>query len=293
MEKQLSWPIEAAQTDSGNSFAWNQAGSNICLDFHGDPITAKLVVFSDGNHHMALQACCQSFVKSNPEVQDIFYATTPPKVILESTLQDGLRLGNLKLNIQPHVFISPENILDILLEKKLITSHKVFARSLRNVLLVKKGNPKNIVSISDLLRDDVTLTISNPKTEKASYGVYKKTLLETAQEQGLDEKAFSALISENSNRVIFGQSIHHREVPQTIYTGAADVAVVYYHLALRYTRIFPNDFALIEIKTDTNVCTDYHISLFNKGGEWGQAFLNFMQSEEASKIYAEHGLQAA
>jgi len=292
MEKQLSWPTEAAQTDLGNSFGWNQAGSNICLDFHGDPIAAKLVVFSDGNHHMALEACCQSFVKSNPEVQDIFYATTPPKVILESTLQDGLRLGNLKLNVQPHVFISPENILNQLLKKKFITSHNAFARSQCNVLLIKKGNPKNILSISDLLRDDVTLTISNPKTEKASYSVYKKTLIEIAQEQGLDTNAFTTLISGETTRTVFGESIHHREVPQTLFSCRADVAIVYYHLALRYTRIFPNDFELIEFASNSNVHTNYHIGLVKEGGDWGQAFLDFMLSDHALKLYAEHGLQA-
>jgi len=292
MEKQLSWPIEAAQTDSGNSFGWNQAGSNICLDFHGDPIAAKLVVFSDGNHHMALEACCRSFVKSNPQVQDIFYATTPPKVILESTLQDGLRLGNLKLNLQPHVFISPPNILEQLLKKKFMTSHRAFARSRCNVLLVKKGNPKNIRSISDLLRDDVILTISNPRTEKASYNVYKKTLIETAREQGLDVNAFSTLISDDTTRTVFGKSIHHREVPQTLFSCRADAAIVYYHLALRYTRIFPNDFELIEFDSNSNMHTNYHIGLVNDGGDWGQAFFDFMLSDNALKLYAEHGLQA-
>lgn len=117
MDEQLNWPIEGAQGSSTTGYQWNQAGSNICLDFHGDPLAAKLVVFSDGNHHMALQACCQAFLKSNPNVNDVFYATTPPRVILESVLQGGAILGNLRLNILPHVFISPENILNNSLRK--------------------------------------------------------------------------------------------------------------------------------------------------------------------------------
>ena len=114
-------------------------------------------------------------------------------------------------------------------------------------MLVRKNNPKNIYTISDLLRTDVQLTISNPVTETASYDVYKQTLLNVAQEQGLDVTAFADLIAKDSTRVIFGESIHHREVPQTIFSGAADVAIVYYHLALRYSRIFPNDFEMVEI----------------------------------------------
>ena len=292
MDKQLNWPIEGSQANYSNSNQWNHAGSNICLDFHGDPLSAKLVVFSDGNHHMALQACCRAFLKSNPYVNDIFYATTPPRVILESVLQGGVLLGNLRLNILPHVFISPENILDKLVEKKQIASHQAFARSNGNVLLVKKGNPKSVTGIVDLLRDDVRLTISNPITENVSYEVYKQTLLDISIEQSLDTNAFSNLIDKDSARAVFGETIHHREVPQTIYEDNADVAVVYYHLALRYTRIFPDDFEIVKIESNANVVTDYHIGLMNESGEWGEKFLNFMFSNEALELYKEHGLQA-
>lgn len=293
MHKQLNWPIEAAQANFTTGCQWNQVGSNICLDFHGDPLAAKLVVFSDGNHHMALQACCTAFLKSNPNVNDIFYATTPPRIILDSVLQNGVMLGNLRLNIVPHVFISPENILDILVKKKQVSSHQAFARSSGNVLLINKGNPKSITGIADLLRNDVRLTISNPITETASYSVYKKTLLDVASEQALDVNAFNNLIDKDSTQVVFGESIHHREVPQILYEGRADVGIVYYHLALRYTRIFPDDFELVEIESKANVYTDYHIGLMNNANEWGSQFINFMMSNEASNIYAEHGLTSS
>ncbi len=271
-------------------FRWQQPGSNLCLDFHGNPVTAQLVVYSDGNHHMALEACCQAFVQSNPDVLNIFYATTPPNVILQSVFQGGLMLGNLQIKVQPNVFISPGNIVDQLVNKGLMAKHTAFARSRGNVLLVKKGNPKNITGIPDLLRADITLTLSNPLTEKASYEVYKQTLLDMAEELGMDITAMRSLISKDSDRVVFGESIHHREVPQTIFSGRADVAMVYYHLALRYTRIFPDDFELIELESKTNVCTDYHIGLINDGGEWGQGFYEFMVSKKAGELYEFHGL---
>ena len=126
-------------------------------------------------------------------------------------------------------------------------------------MLINKGNPKSITGIADLLRNDVRLTISNPITETASYSVYKKTLLDVASEQALDVNAFNNLIDKDSTQVVFGESIHHREVPQILYEGRADVGIVYYHLALRYTRIFPDDFELVEIESKANVYTDYHI----------------------------------
>jgi len=293
MNKRLNWPLEASKINSDPAFQWNQASSNLCLDFHGDPLAAKLVVFSDGNHHMALEACCQAFLGHHPEIIDIFYATTPPNVILQSVFNGGLLMGNLQLNVMPHVFISPGAIVDKLVTNKFMDKHQAFARSRGNVLLVKKDNPKNITGVADLLRNDIRLTMSNPITEKASYGVYKETLLAVAKEQGLNVAALGALINVDSTKIVFGESIHHREVPQTLFSSRADVAVVYYHLALRYTRIFPNDFEFVEINTAENVCSDYHIGLINKGGEWGQMFLDFMFGEEALNLYAEQGLTHA
>ncbi|WP_126456979.1 molybdate ABC transporter substrate-binding protein [Sulfuriflexus mobilis] len=290
MTKRLKWPIEASRGDAISGYRWQQADSNLCLDFHGNPLAARLVVFSDGNHHMALEACCQAFRQSNPDVQDIFYATTPPQVILQSVLQGGVLLGNLQLTIQPHVFISPANILDKLLDNGLMTSHRPFASSRGNVLLVKKGNPKNIHGIADLLREDVRLTLSNPLTEGASYSVYKQTLLDVAGEQGADVAAVARLIDKDSRKIVFGESIHHREVPQTLFSGRADVAMVYYHLALRYTRIFPDDFELIELESKANVYSDYHIGALHDGGEWGQNFIEFMLSDTAAGLYQQHGL---
>jgi len=290
MDKSLKWPVESSHGNALNGFRWQQPGSNICLDLHGNPLTAKLIVFSDGNHHMALEACCQAFRENNPEVEDIFYATTPPNVILQSTLQGGLVLGNLHLNIQPQVFISPENILNKLVDAGLMKSHQAFAKSRGNVLLIKKGNPKNIHNIADLLRDDVRLAMSNPITEAASYSVYKETLLTIAAEQGLDVAAFTQLIDNDSTRVVFGKSIHHREIPQIIFSDHADAAIIYSHLALRYTRIFPDDFAIIELNSSANVCTDYYIGLINDGGKWGQSFHQFMFSAQAATLYQEHGL---
>lgn len=294
MTQHLNWPIEASNNNLNQSFRWQQPGCNQCLDFHGDPIKAKLVVYSDGNHHMALEACCQQFRQANPEVEDIFYATTPPRVILQSVLQGGLLLGNLQLNIFPHVFISPPNILEKLVTKDIMSSHQAFARSRCNVLLIKKGNPKNIYTVADLLRDDVRLTLSNPETEAASYEVYKHTLLNIGQEQHCDVAALEKLISLGSNHVLFGESIHHREVPQTIFSDNADVAMVYYHLALRYTRIFPNDFELVELESkkdsSANIQSDYHIGLIHEGGQWGQRFIDFMLSDRAAELYRQHGL---
>lgn len=297
MPDYLDWPLEAA-CPSEPGQRWGQPQSNICLDFHGDPVTAGLVVFSDGNHHMALEASLQAFAAQHPQVNDIFYATTPPSVIVNLLTLGQIVLGNLTLSRLPHVFISPPGIMDRLKQDGHVASHQCFMRSLGNVLLVRKGNPKNIQGIEDLLRDEVRLFISNPGTEKASYDVYAETVLGLADEQNLATAAFRNLLSGNSDRLVTGSRIHHREAPQCLFENRADVAVIYYHLALRYTRIFPDIFELVPLpglkddsSTDKNLRTGYHIGLVGDGGRWGSKLVEFMFSDEVTRLYEQHGLQ--
>lgn len=291
----LNWPPEAAQYPNDSVRAFAAPSSNLALDFHGDPATAGLAVYSDGNHHMALEAAVRAFLATNPKVNDVFYTTTPPAPLVDALKGDGLVLGNLRISRKPNVFIGPGNILDGLLESNFITHHVPFAKSRGNVILVHKGNPKNITSISDLLSDDVTVTCSNPVTEKASYSVYAEAARGLAGEDG---DALIEKLSTAGPKTVHSKIIHHREVPELIGAGHADATIIYYHLALRYTRIFPEIFELIDIggvlsgvRSPLNPTTQYHIGLVADGGKWGEHFVSFMQSNTVKRLYEEHGLQ--
>jgi len=294
----LPWPPEAAHYPDDTVRAFAARGSNLVLDFHGDPATAGLAVFSDGNHHMALEASVRAFLSDNPAVGDVFYTTTPPAPLVDALKGDGLVLGNLRISRKPDVFIGPGNILDGLVNAGFIARHVPFAESRGNVILVRKGNPKGITSIADLLSDEVTVACSNPVSEKASYAVYAEAAGGLAQEAGADGDAVVAKLSTAGPRTVHSQIIHHREVPELIGAGDADAAVIYYHLALRYTRIFPDIFELVDMggvlsgeRSAANPTTRYHIARVADGGQWGAQFVAFMQGDAAQRLYEEHGLQ--
>jgi hypothetical protein len=272
--------------------------TNVALDFHGDPVAARLVVFSDGNHHMALEEALQTFLARNPDVVDIFYTTTPPRVPVEILQLGRMHIGNLTLSIRPQVFISPPNVLAGLAAKGLVQNQRPFMRSRGNVLLVAKGNPKRIQDLADIARDDVRLFISNPKTEAASYQVYAETLTRMARKRGLAFDFLKPDAGGRGGKVVYGELIHHRELPQAIADGRADVAMVYYHLALRYARIFPERFEIVfpdgdlgvEAASPENVVSRYDIALVGDGGAWGAALVDFMMGPEVTRIYERHGL---
>ena len=301
----LIWPAEQPRAAVPGS-EWSQARSNLCLDFHGDPVHAQLVVFSDGNHHMALAECVEAFVRRNPGLHDVFYTTTPPSVYLAWMRTGELNLGNLTLRVRPNVVIGPRDVVERLHAAGETGAPVAFARSRGNAYLVRVGNPKEIRGVADLLRPDVVPFISNPDTEAASYGVYRETMLATARIRGLDMEALERRLSGEAGEggaIVFGERIHHREAPQALVDGKADVAMVYYHLALRYVRVFSGEFEIVCEGWDPEgdgdrepaegvVVTEYVVAPVRWAGEWGEAFVEFMRSEEVMEIYKGHEIQS-
>jgi Bacterial extracellular solute-binding protein len=294
----LEWPAETALPPEGVE-PWFQAQSNRVLDFHGDPVRAKLVVFSDGNHHMALGDAIKAFYADHPEIRDVFYATTPPAPIVKILRQGAIRIGNLTISLRPHVFIGPPHVLDGLQTEGFLPLHRLLAHNQGSVLLVARDNPKQIRTAGDLMREDVRLFISNPETETVSYAGYRQTLEGVAEREGLDLTAFNRAVF--GNTAVWGLRIHHREAPEALADGRADAAIVYFHLALRYTRIFPDLFDFLPLGGSREQPQPYaenrigkvHMGTVGDGGPWGNRFMEFMLGRTAADIYTVHGLRHA
>lgn len=292
----LEWPAETAGGDPP-FFCWAQPDSNICLDFHGDPLNAQLVVFSDGNHHMALQESLAAFACENRGLSRIFYTTTPPGPLVKMVRSGGLRIGNLIIRMSPHLLISPPQVLDTLAAEGHVRSHTPFMRNRGSALLVRKGNPKNIFCVADLARKDLRLFLSNPETETVSHSGYLDTLRGMAAAKGVDLSPGEAIGAE----IIYGQCVHHREAPQALADDCADAAILYYHLALRYIRIFPALFEMVPLggtvadprPAPENRISSTHAAIVGDGGRWGAELLRFLSSDAVRDIYADHGLLPA
>lgn len=293
----LNWPVELA-TGKDRAQACYEQIESLRLDLHGDPQKAQLVVCSDGNHHMALEETLQVFARENPTLEEIFYTTTPPRIALQLMQSGGLRIGNFRLSVSPHVFISPPQVMEKLTATGKLSKSTPFMCSRGVVLLVRKGNPKHILGISDLMRDDVRLFLSNPITETVSYQIYTDCLRRLASQRGITLDFLGhAPGYPDPNKLVYGESIHHREAPQMVMDERADAALVFYHLGLRYLRIFPEifDFVWPEGSLGNQNCDISHFScgLIGDGGAWGGALYQFLLSDTVTDIYRQHGLERA
>lgn len=290
----LNWPAELAN-ERDHAYPHYLHKESLCLDLHGDPTQARLVVFSDGNHHMALQETLRAFSVANPTVGEIFYTTTPPRILTDMLRAGGLEIGNFRLCVKPHVLISPPAVLESLVSEGLLQTHRSFMSGRGVVLLVHRDNPKSISGIKDLLRPDVRLFLSNPVTEKVSNQIYTDCLRRLAMQQGITLDFLAHLPGEpDPVKLVYGESIHHREAPQAIMDQKADAALVFYHLGLRYQRIFPEhlDFVWPTGSLGDQDCDISHFNcgLVGDGGEWGARLMAFLMSDAATKIYEYHGL---
>ncbi|MGB5834558.1 MAG: substrate-binding domain-containing protein [Thiohalocapsa sp.] len=285
----LNWGSEFCEDADAAGAPWHHEGTNLVLDFHGDPARAELCIFSDGNHHMALLEAVCAFRKRQG-LDAVFYTTTPPGPLVAALKSGGLQLGNLLLRVRPHVFISPEFVLEPMRSAGRLGPIRRLFNSRGNVLIVPAGNPKGIRGIADLARNDLRLFLSNPETEKASYQGYRATLDACAKRAGID---LGGVTEADPGRIVYGERIHHREAARAVASGAADCAVVYHHLGLRYTRIFPEQLEMVALEKqgDAQVASS-HIALIGDGGSWGQSFVDFMIGDEVAEIYRHHGMDA-
>lgn len=290
----LRWPVEMARPAQDRRGELLQPGSNIVLDLHGDPLRSDLVIYSDGNHHMALEATVRAFLERQKGLEDILYATTPPRILLEAIEAGAIRSGNLRLSVVPHVFIGPPEAVETLRLNGRVASHERFMRSRGVALLARKGNPKGIGGIQDVLESGIRLALSNPVSEKASYMLYETAILRNYAGGARSEAEITEFL--RGGDVVKSTVIHHREIPEILAADRADVSLVYRHLALRYERIFPDVFELIALDDieiaapDRQGVASYHVGVVGDGGRFGVAFRDFLFSDEVTAIYEHHGL---
>jgi len=152
------------------------------------------------------------------------------------------------------------------------------------VLLVAAGNPKNIRGLDDLLREDVRVAISSPKREPASFESYAATL----RAQGGAEFAERVLKKPNT---VFPAAVHHRENPQFIYDGVADVAPMYFHFGEYLKKQMPQHFDYVALPAEGNARDELALAVLNRAPRRGAAaaWAEFMRSDSAAAIYNRFG----
>jgi Bacterial extracellular solute-binding protein len=253
----LVWPVVTKLPPGIRSFAGHTDTVPDIVGRIGTP--ASLVIFTEGNHLMVLLGedivgAFPSWAKSQPQYADldldnIVVVTVPQPAVVQMIRTGAIALGNLVLEVSRKSGFYPDIVMagpDPLREvRKLSTIEpqaRFFSRNRGFALLVRKGNPLGIHGLVDVARIGARIALPEAASEPGARARYR-----TAVDELIGKPAADALFAAETPHFPGRIGIVHRDLPEMVARGYADVALTQYHLISYWTRIFPNHFELVPI----------------------------------------------
>ncbi len=289
--------IALAGTDvgQGHDHRTFHVDGNIDYGKIGDSYTSDLVLYLAGNQFMVMEELIQDFQKQHPDIKTVFVETIPPGQIFKGQILKQGEIAGEKISQTPDVFASVNiNHLIQLRGKGMMDDHMIYTHN-RLELMVAEGNPKAIKGVDDLGRDDLVQSHPNPLTE----GIFKFYGSEMLKDAGLHDKVTAGAKCKSCWAVpgkTWFTSRHHRETPDRIEGGEADVGIVWttevVHAKAEGRKI---DGVSIPAPLNKEAKVGYAIGKLKAGKNQGNAdsFLAYLGTDQAQGIYAKYGFGKA
>jgi len=257
----------------------------------GDSYTADLVMYLAGNQFMVMEELIHDFQSKHPEIKTVFCETIPPGQIFKGQILKQGEIGGQKIAMNPDIFASVNiNHLKKLNGTGLMDDHMIYTHN-KLELMVAEGNPKEIKGVEDLGRDDLVQSHPNPLTE----GIFKFYGSEMLKDAGLYEKVTGGKECKSCWAVpekTWFTSRHHRETPDRIEKGEADVGIVWttevVHAKATDRKV---DGVGIPAPLNKESKVGYAIGKLKTGRNQGNAdaYLAYLGTDRAQEIYAKYG----
>jgi ABC-type molybdate transport system substrate-binding protein len=289
----LAGPVMAQAADAGHGDDYRTFHTNGEVEYGSvaDSYTSDLVLYLAGNQFMVMQELITDFQKRNPDIESIYVETIPPGQILKGQLLKQGEIEGQETAMNPDVFASV-NIghLKKLNSEGLMDTHAIYIHN-KLELMVADGNPKNIEGVEDLGRDDLVQSHPNPLTE----GIFKFYGSEMLKDLGLHEKVTAGAQCKSCWAVegkTWFTSRHHRETPDRIEKGEADVGIVWVtEVVHAKAEGRPIDGIAIPAPLNKLDKVNYAIGIMNNGRNADNAarYLAYLATDEAQAIYQSYG----
>lgn len=189
----------------------------------------------------------------------------------------GTLLSNLQVANTGDLYIAADqSYIELAQQKDLVREVLPLAR-MRPVIVVQRGNPKNIHRLQDLVRGDIRLVIGNP--DAASIGKQTKILLEQA---GLWE----SIKGQVENKGVFKPTV--MEVANDVKLGAVDAGIVWDATAFQYP-----DIDVIHVPEFESAREQISISVLKYSDQPTMAlrFARYLNSTIGNEVFARHGFE--
>jgi hypothetical protein len=219
----LVWPVVTKLPPGIRSFAGHTDTVPDIVGRIGTP--PSLVIFTEGNHLMVLLSddivgAFPSWARSQPgyadlDVDNIVVVTVPQPVVVQMIRTGGIALGNLTLDVSRKSGFYPD----------IVMAGPEPLRQLRKLGVIERQ----------------ARFFSNVREAEA------RARYRAALDGLIGASAADALFAAEAPPFRGRIGIVHRDFPEMIARGYADVALTQYHLISYWTRIFPDHFELVPI----------------------------------------------
>ena len=214
------------------------------------------LVGPEGNHLMVLSSddivgVFPSWARSLPQYVDldltnIILVTFPQPILVQMMRTGGITLGNLTLDVSrssgfyPDIFMGyPEPLRQLRRLGAIEQQARFFCKNRGVALLVRKGNPFGVHNLADVARTGARIALPDSGDVRAK--------CRAAADELLGKRAADALFAAEIPSFPGRLGIMHRDLPEMIARGYADVAFTWYHLVSYWARIFPNQFEFVAV----------------------------------------------
>ena len=221
----------------------------------------KLLVYCGAGIRHAMEEAAETFGRSNGAEMQMDYAGS------------GALISRLKLARKGDVYI-PGDVwyLDEVAKEGLVASRKMVTW-FAPVIIVRKGNPKNIRSLADLVKPGVKLALGNPEAcqvGRLTEQVFKKNEIDAAAVQ--------------ANTVF--SSVTVNELGVQVKMDSTDAAIVWDAVAAN----FADAVEIVPIPTEQNIISNVAAGVLtlSQNQPLAQRFVDFLAGPEGKAILAKH-----
>jgi ABC-type molybdate transport system substrate-binding protein len=286
-----------AKKDAGHNKDYRtfHVGGKVDMGNIADSYKSDLVMYLAGNQFMVMDKLIKDFQAGNPDIKTVYVETIPPGQILKGQILKQGQINGQNTARNPDLFASVNlGHLKKLKKKSMMSNYIIYVHN-KLELMVAAGNPKNIKGAGDLGRDDLVRSLPNPLTE----GIFKFYGSQMLRDLGIyskvtgDKKCKSCWAIDGKT---WFTSRHHRETPQRLEDGTADVGIVW-TTEVTHGKATGRKIDGVSIKAPLNQQhrVGYAIGVLTAGRnqENAKRFLAYLATPKAQAIYQSFGFLPA
>jgi len=256
-------------------------------DFHGNPVQPMLVLFVGGNYFFAMAPLVAAFEARYPEYQGrLYWETLPPGLLVKQIKAEGtITVGNMTWTVKPDVYLAGLAAVKTQVGAGILTGPAVPYVTNTLTIMVPKGNPAHISSLTDLGKPGVMLAMPNPAFEGVARQI--KASLAKAGGDALDTLVYQTKVADGTTLLT---QIHHRQTPLWLMEGKVQAAVTWQSEAM-FQEQTGHPIASVAIPEAQNTTAIYAGAMVTGAPHpvAARRWLDFIRSPEALKVFQRYG----